>query len=184
MNEFQNLQSNTKSFILVLLIAIIYAIYYLVKNFERTEFQLKIIIIILIVGFGFGIFRSINDDNNMVVLANNFLLTSGKIKKYYVPNLKGGLPSSGISSSPTSIKYTYLINDIEIENAYSPDYFISLPDEKPDLSIEYLVMYEKNNPKNSLILLNYPINKKNDLEKYKKKFENGIPDNVFKNGLE
>ena len=184
MEELFNLQTNTKFFIFVLLISIIYAIYYFVKNFETIEFQLKTIIVLVIMFLVFGIFKGIEADDNLVLLVNNFSLTTGKIEQYFVPNLKGGLTSKGISASTNYIKYSYSVNGIENENAYSPDYFLSVPDEKPDLKIEYLVIYEKNNPKNSIILLIYPINNNGDLEKYKKLFDTKIPDDVFLHNIE
>jgi len=48
------------------------------------------------------------------------------------------------------------------------------------LDISYLVIYEKDNPGNSFILVNYPINNPDDLDRYRKIFSQGIPDDTFK----
>lgn len=57
---------------------------------------------------------------------------------------------------------------------------IDIPSTKPDLEIEYLVLYQKNKPQNSAILINYPVRNTDDFEKYKLLFKNNIPKNVFK----
>jgi len=43
-----------------------------------------------------------------------------------------------------------------------------------------LVIYEKTNPKNSFILLNYPVTSSEDLERYKDLFKDKIPANAIK----
>jgi hypothetical protein len=50
----------------------------------------------------------------------------------------------------------------------------------PDINIEYLVLYQKDNPRNSVILLNYPIKNSSDFENYKVLFKDEIPKDVFK----
>lgn len=180
MKDFFNLQNNTKLFILALLLALIYAFYYLIKNNKTMELQLKIIVILLIMGFVFGIYNSFKENNNFSLLLNNFSLTEGKINQYFVPNLKGGLPSRGISSSTNSIKYNYYVNKKCFKNGYDFNNYVEIPDEIPDLNITYLVIYEKTDPENSFIFLNYPIKNSDDLEKYKKLFQNKIPKDAFK----
>ena len=142
--------------------------------------QLKLILYILIIGFISGIHRTFVSNNNFNRLIVNYSLSKGKITQYFVPNLKGGISSRGISSSTNYIKYIYTVNTKIIENSYDFNSYIDIPDIKPNLDIEYLVIFEKTNFKNSFILLNYPLSSDGDFDLYKKQFEIKIPKNVFK----
>lgn len=180
MKYFNEINFTLKIQIIILIILVIYSIYYLIKNFQTIESQLKVIIYILITGFIFLIYNTIKESDNYNRLKNNFSIAKGKIIEYFVPNLKGGLPSKGISSSSNRIKYIYEVKLEKFENAYSENIHLKIPNVKPNLEIEYLVIYETNDPKNSFILLNYPINDNNDIKKYQTIFKNIIPEDAFK----
>ncbi|PAM92702.1 hypothetical protein B4N84_21460 [Flavobacterium sp. IR1] len=149
--------------------------YYFIKNYKTLDVQLKVLLLIAMVGtvwlFGEEKIKT-KDLNN---LKSNYAITTGKIEKYLVANLKGYKGNPG-----NSIKYSYSYNDEIIENSYYESYLIAIPDNKPDLSILHLVIYEKTNPKNSFILLNYPVTSPEDFERYKEMFKDKIPANAFK----
>ena len=144
------------------------------------DIQLKLILCILIIGFISGIDRTVVSNNNFNRLIVNYSLAKGKITQYFVPNLKGGVSSRGISSSTNYIKYIYTVDTKIIENAYDFNSYIDIPNIKPNLDIEYLVIFENTNFKNSFILLNYPLSSDGDFDLYKKQFEIKIPKNAFK----
>lgn len=175
MKEIFNLQSSTKTTCLLLVIFIICALFYILKNGKNINFQLKLILIILIFSAVYLMTRRVKEDNKITSLISDFSLTKGKIKLYIVSKGKGYKGQSG-----NSIKFIYNINKKIIENGYYENNFVPIPNEKPDLNTDYLVIYEKENPENSFILLNYPLNGNNNLEKYKKLFEIKIPDNAIK----
>jgi hypothetical protein len=175
MKRLINLNDNTKIFIIVMIICIVYALFYLYKNFNRIEGQLKLLIGFLILGLFFGIYNSLKENNSFKDLKNNYSLTNGKIEKYFVANkvsLRGG-------SGSNDIKYVYFVNEERLENAYDENIYIDIPNVKPNLNTDYLVIYEKGKPKNSFILLNYPIKNSSDFEKYEELFKYKIPNNVF-----
>ena len=175
MKELFNLGDHTKMVISILIIFILFIVFYIIKNFRTIDFQLKIILLIIIIGFLAGILLSKKQDKNFELLKNNFYLTTGSIEEYIVPNLKGYR-----GNTSNSIKYIYKAGNQFIKNSYIESYFIAIPNKKPDLSILYLVIYEKTNPKNSFILLNYPITSPEDFERYKEMFKDKIPANAFK----
>ncbi|PAM92704.1 hypothetical protein B4N84_21470 [Flavobacterium sp. IR1] len=177
---FFDVQYGTRVKIIILSIILICAVYYLFRNYKTIDLQLKLLLVIGILGSIWMSYYEINKNENVTHLINNFELTSGKVKQYIIPNIKEGVASSGISPARDRVKYEYYVNDLKIENAYDESYFIAIPDKKPDLSILYLVIYEKTNPKNSFILLNYPITSPEDFERYKEMFKDKIPANAIK----
>ena len=179
MNTFNNLPQNAKGFICALILAIIYIIYYTYNNYVNMHLQLKIILVILFFGFIYGIKNTLDKSDNFNILKNNYELSKGTIMKYFVSNLKGGVPSKGIAGSTNYINYKYYVNSVKFQNGYGPNNYVDLPDIKPNLNVEFLVIYEKGNPQNSFILLNYPIISQNDFKKYLDNFKNEIPENVF-----
>lgn len=180
MKTINNLTLNSKIGIVVLIFAVIYSICYLYKNYGTIDTQLKVIMCLLIFGFIYGIYNTIVSNDSFNKLIVDYSLTAGKIRQYFVPNLKGGVASRGISASTNYIKYSYSVDSKKIENAYDFNNYVDIPDIKPNLEIEYLVIYEKGNPKNSFILLNYPLIRQGDFEKYEKMFAEGIPKDVFR----
>ncbi|WP_157472418.1 hypothetical protein [Flavobacterium aquidurense] len=129
---------------------------------------------ILIVGLVAGICLIREQDKNVELLKNNFYLTTGSIEQYIVTNLKGK------GDTGNSIKYIYSVDNHFFVHSYGENYYVDIPNDKPDLSLLYLVIYEKVNPKNSFILLNYPVNSSQDLERYKDLFKDKIPDDAIK----
>lgn len=176
MKEINNLNDHTKIFIIVLVLSAIFASYCLYKNFQNINNGLKIILVLVIFVSIFFSYLNYVENISFNALRNNYALSKGKIITYLISNkvsLRGG-------SGSNDVKYTYSVNNKEFDNKYSERGYIDIPDVKPDLNIEYLVLYQKDSPKNSVILLNYPIENSGDFEKYKGLFKDEIPKNVFK----
>lgn len=173
MKDFFNIGEHIKTVAFIYIIVLIYILFFFLKNFKTMDYQLKIILIFLFFGFIYAIYYSIERNKKVSSLRNNFSLTTGNVKEYFVPKLRG-------RGSNTSIKYIYHVNNQFIENQYQENYYVDIPDDKPDLSLLYLVIYEKANPENSFILLNYPVNSSEDLERYKEIFKDKIPEDAIK----
>lgn len=178
MKDFFDFQDGPKIKISILFLVLICSMYYFFKNYKTLDFQPKLLLCIAILGSIWLFFQEKEENKDFNNLKNNFALTTGKIEKYIVVNLKGYKGNPG-----NSIKFKYVCNNETIENSYYESYIVSIPDAKPDLNISYLVIYEKSNPKNSYILLNYPIKNSDDFENYKNMFRDKIPEDVFKNSL-
>ena len=169
------LNSHTTIFIIVMLLFAICASYYLYKKFKNTNNELKILLVLLIFGSIFLSYYNYQENISFNALRNNYALSKGKITTYFISNkvsLRGG-------SGSNEIEYTYLVGNEEFEHKYSERGYVDIPDVKPDLNIEYLILYQKDNPNNSVILLNYPLKNKSDFDKYKKMFLQGIPKDIF-----
>ena len=169
MENFNNLQFNTKSFVVLLAIITLSILYYLIKNYTKLNVQLKLILIIIIIGLPFKIYDTIGADNQIQALVENFDVTNGKVINYVI----------GKGKATSYIEFKYYVNNIEFIKKYDNTYYSSFPVEKPNLNSEYLVIFENGNPNNSLILLNYELKSKDDLEKYKIEFQKEIPENAF-----
>ncbi|WP_337967774.1 hypothetical protein [uncultured Flavobacterium sp.] len=174
MKEFFNLGDHTKIIISIFGIIVLFIVFYFMRNFKTIDIQLKFLLIILIIGLVAGIYLNSKQDKNVALLKNNFYLTTGSIEQYIVTNLKGK------GDTGNSIKYVYSIDNQFFVHSYGENYYVDIPNDKPDLSLLYLVIYEKANPKNSFILLNYPVNSSDDLERYKKVFKEKIPEDAIK----
>ncbi|WPO78434.1 hypothetical protein [Flavobacterium sp. KACC 22761] len=179
MIDILHIHDGTKIKLIILVFVLFFCSFYFLKKYKSPDWQAKILLIIGITGPIWLIYYEIKRDFDVQLLSKDFALTTGKIDKYFIPNIKGSIPSIGKSADHNYIEYSYVVNNIVETNSYDENYFIKIPNEKPNLNISYLVLYERNNPKNSFILINYPINNLNDLNMYKKKFEHGIPDDAF-----
>lgn len=171
----KELNSHTTIFIIVMLLFAICTSYYLYKKFQNINNELKILLVLLIFGSIFLSYYNYQENISFNALRNNYALSKGKITNYFISNkvsLRGG-------SGSNDVKYNYLIGNEVFENRYSERGYINIPDVKPDLSIEYLILYQKDNPNNSVILLNYPLKRKSDFDNYKEIFSKGIPKDIF-----
>ncbi|OMQ12517.1 hypothetical protein [[Flexibacter] sp. ATCC 35103] len=173
MKNLFSIGTHTKITTLIYIIVLLSIVFYFLKNFRTIDIQLKSILVLLFCGFLFIIYYGINEDKNVSLLRDNFSLTTGSIEEYFIPKLTG-------RGAHKKIKYVFKVNNIFMENQYQENYYVDIPDDKPDLALLYLVIYEKTNPKNSFILLNYPVNSSDDLERYKKKFKEKIPEDAIK----
>ena len=169
MDHFNNLQSHTKFYTILLTLIAVYIFYYILKNYKTINFQLKLILIIITIALPFKIYEIIGNDNQIQSLVKNFDVTNGKVLKHI----------RGKGKALSSIEFVYYVNHIKIVRQYDDTYYSKFPVEKPNFNSYYLVIYEKGNPNNSLILLDYELKDKNDLEKYRIQFQKKIPENAF-----
>lgn len=143
MQYISELQDGTKVKLIILLIVLCFSSYYIFKNYKTANLQLRIFCFIGIIGSVWLMYTEINKNNNVNLLKQNFELTTGKIEKYIVPNIKGAIPSLGKVSDHNYIKYSYEENNNKLTNSYEENYFIKIPDVKPNLDLSYLVIYQK-----------------------------------------
>ena len=174
MKEYLNFENHTKMVTIIFGILILGICFYFIKNLKTMDIQLKFFLIIIMLGSIAGICKSRQEDKNVMLLKNNFSLTTGNVDEYIVTNLKGK------GDTGNSIKYIYSVGNKFFVNSYGENYHADIPNDKPDLSVLYLVIYQKDNPKNSFILLNYPVNSSKDFERYKEMFKEKIPDDAIK----
>ena len=169
---FSSFSQVTRTRITILFILVVLGMCYYLLNYKNMDPQLKVLIyVLLFVGVGL-IYFNVKDEKQARSIILNHGLTTGKIDRHII--------SSSGKSIQYGIEYSYLAEEESIQNRYYENAFVNVPEEKPNLEIEYLVIYEKGNPKNSFILLNYPINTPEDFDRYKKLFEKGIPKDAFK----
>ena len=128
MRQILNIGEHTKMVVIIYIIVLICISFYFYKNFKTIDYQLKIILFFLFFGFLYAIYYSIEKNEKVFLLKNNFSLTTGNIEEYFVPKLRG-------RGSNTSIKYIYRVDDQFIENQYQENYYFDIPDHKPDLAL-------------------------------------------------
>lgn len=174
-NFFKDLETKTTATILIVIGIFFFGIWTLIKN-NKASLQQKILIFLLIFSAIFLVFNKLNEDIKFKSLNKNYSLTKGRIHEYFVPNMKGYKGGN----TGNSLKFSFIINNDTIENKYSENVFIEIPDDKPNLENEFLVIYDKEDFENSMILLNYPIRDSLDFNNYQKVFKGKIPDNVFR----
>ncbi|MEN2412897.1 hypothetical protein AAYQ19_03775 [Flavobacterium sp. D4] len=171
--ENLNIGEHTLIVSIIYLVVVIGILVYFIKNFKKRDVELKVILILAFFSAFFLIYYGIKENKKVIALRNNFSLTSGSIEEYFIPKLTG-------RGSHKNIKYIFKVNDDFVENQYKENYYVDIPEDKPDLDILYLVIFEKTNPKNSFILLNYPIKTSDDLDRYRELFAKKIPDDAIK----
>ena len=88
-----------------------------------------------------------------------------------------GIISSKSYSKPESISFLYIVNNVEMKGGDTKFYmdknaFVVFNDkEKSKPGSKFLVIYDVNNPKESIIRLDYPIKDSTDFKRYVKEFE-------------
>jgi hypothetical protein len=128
--------------------------------------------LVLLVLFTVGGFIYINKDRKITELKQNYEIAIGKIDKYIVTKDVNKL---------NTCDFTFEKNREAFYGNNNSNPYTNLPNEKPNLELSYLVIYQKSKPINSYILLNYPIKDSLDFKRYKLIFDNGIPENIFRN---
>ncbi len=174
-NIVSDLKSTTKIKVFILIALLIYAIFYFIKNRKILNYQLKILMpFFILICFGL-IYFEIAVDIKFKSLLTNFNLTTGRINSYFISK-----NNENKWQSTNRIAYLYNCNRINFQNSYYENSHVNLPDVLPDLTLNYIVIYQKTNPKNSFILLNYPCNQNDELLNFQKIFQNKLPNNVFR----
>lgn len=88
----------------------------------------------------------------------------------------GGFNGGAVSGSPhgTFLEFKYIINNKEyVQNYGGDDYFI--PEIGQKEGDNFLVFYHNKNPKESMMLFNYPIKDSNDFARYMEEFKTTPP---------
>lgn len=173
LSDLKNIETSTILTILFIIVAMWFACRMIIPNNKKT-LQRKLVIGFLSFGTFIVIYFLIERDINYRTICSNYSVAKGKISNYFVTNRKGH------NGSFNSIKYNYIVKNDTLTGNYSENRYVEIPDEKPDIKIDYLVIYENGNFENSFILLNYPIKDSADFIKYQKQFKDKIPENVFK----
>ncbi|TEB45445.1 hypothetical protein D0809_00060 [Flavobacterium circumlabens] len=138
--------------------------------------QLKIILILLSLGSIFLAYDRFEKNRSFNHLMGNFEMTRGKVLKVFISNktsLRGG-------SARNDITYSYLVGSEHYVTKNIENEYIVIPNITPKTNCDYIVIYQKGNPNNSILLLNYPVNSSEDLERYKEIFKDKIPEDAIK----
>gem|GEM_PF-6038743 len=177
MKEFSALNGQTKIFICCMIVFLVCSSYYVFRNYSSMNNQLKVILILLSIGSIFLAYDRFEKNRSFNNLVTNFEITKGKILKVFISNkttLRGGSARNDVTYSYTVQGKDYVIKNIENE-------YVMIPDIAPKTDFEYIVIYQKDNANNSILLLQYPLLKPQDLENYEYKFKKELPKDIFKN---
>lgn len=155
-----------------IIIIFIVALVYFYKNSKQYNKHSTPLYFVLLIIFTAAGFIYINKDQKITDLKADYGIAIGKIDKYIV--------TKGVNKLNTC-DFTFEKNSEVFYGNNNSNPNINLPNEKPNLEINYLVIYQKLKPTNSYVLLNYPIKDSLDFKKYQVLFEKEIPENVFRN---
>ncbi|MFA7444809.1 MAG: hypothetical protein WCY89_02600 [Flavobacteriaceae bacterium] len=164
----------TNNIIIIITLLVFVFSLLLLQKLTKFDFHLKAIIIVFISLFSAMILLSIKGNTEFEKLKNDYAFSEGTILEYI--NNEGKKPTKRLIQK---VKYKYLVDNYIYTNQINEYSEIVFPYFKPNLEMKYLVIYEKNNPQNSYILFNYPLNNTIQKDEYIKLFEKGIPENVF-----
>jgi hypothetical protein len=160
----------TKEYIEIAIMMCLIAILFFYGSKMNTS--KKQVLYFFIFAIPFMIYFDIAYKDDVKKLLNNYSIAQAKIKEYLVERapLKGG---------PRAINTVrYFFKDNNNNDVYKTEANGTFPDEKPNLDVLYLVIYEKTNSKNCFLLINYPIKNNSNYEEYKNIFSEGIPKDV------
>jgi hypothetical protein len=161
---------STKEYIeIAIMIGLITILFFYRSKMNTSKKQ---ILYFFILAIPFMIYFDIAYKNDVNKLLNNYSIAQAKIKEYLVER-------APINGGPRVINTVrYFFKDNNNNDVYKTEANGTFPDEKPNLDVLYLVIYEKTNSKNCFLLINYPIKNNSDYEKYKEIFSKGIPKNL------
>lgn len=128
----------------------------------------------LLSGFLFMLFIAL-----LFYYINDSLNSSRKKRKDFLLNgdYSIGVISSKSYSKPESVSFLYNVNNVEIKGGDTKFYLdknafeVFNDKEKSKPGKKFLVIYDANNPKKSIIRLDYPIKDSTDFKRYVKEFE-------------
>ena len=172
MEFFLEINMYFKIIILLLITLILFRLCYFFEGFSTFTFPnlLGIFIVLFLAVILF--FGALVETHFVMKIKEDYGLAAGKITYY----------KSGRGRGQTAqVNFNYTINDELIYNTVTENEFVEIPDTKPDTTLSYLVIYEKNWPENSYLLFKYPIIEPDDILEYQELFKKGIPDDVFVN---
>lgn len=131
-------------------------------------------IIVLIIGGVILFFLLRSQKQEQETFLNKGEFTIGEVTFYSSSKPGFIIPKgSGSTPKPSNVFFEYKINNTIYEMRYSNSPGISyIPDTGVHEGEKYLVIYDKNNPKKSRMLFEYPIKDSSDFERYVKKLKN------------
>ena len=174
LNNFYGFTSLNLLLTIIVVIVFIIALVYFFKNtklYDKHSSPLYFVILIIFTAAGF---MYINRAQKISDLKADYEIAIGKIDKYIVT-----IPNK--SSGGITCHFNYKVSNTLRFNQNSQNPYTILHTRRPNLKINYLVIYQESKPLNSYILLNYPIKDSIDFKKYQVLFEKEIPENVFRN---
>lgn len=172
MEFFLELNMYFKIIILLLITLILFRLCYFFEGFSTFKFPnlLGIFIVLFVAVIMF--FVALVQTHFVMKIKEDYGLAAGKVT--YFKSGKGRRQTA-------QVDFNYTVNGELISNTVTENSFVEIPDTKPDTTLSYLVIYEKNWPENSYLLFNYPIIESGDILEYEELFKRGIPDDVFVN---
>lgn len=117
-----------------------------------------LIISIFIISLLIYLFTTKLSTNKFENYLNDYDFSVGNVDAYFRRS------TIGYNVGRSSITYTYLVENVKYTKSYDL-LFYKLPD-NPKIGSKYIVVYNKNNPRNSLLLGNYPISKDADFKNF------------------
>lgn len=172
LNNFQGFTSLSILLTIIVAIVFIIALVYFFKNTKLYNKHSIPLYFVLLIFFTVAGFMYINRDRKITDLKTDYEIAIGKIDKY--------IATKGVNKlNRCSFTFEKKGKVFYVDNNSNP--YTNLPNEKPNLELSYLVIYQKSKPINSYILLNYPIKDSSEFKKYHVLFEKEIPKNVFRN---
>ncbi|WP_428229851.1 hypothetical protein [Flavobacterium sp.] len=172
MDFFLDLGTILKVIIVLLIAVLIFRLCYFFEGFSTINFPNLVGIFIFLLIAVYMFFNAVIETHYVMKIKDNYALTEGKITYY----------KSGRGRRSTGkVEFEYMVNNEIISNSVIENYFVEIPETKPDTTSSYLVIYEEGLPGNSYLLFNYPIKDADDLREYEELFKKGIPEDVFMN---
>jgi hypothetical protein len=172
MDFFLDLGNILKIIIILLTTVFIFRLCYFFKGFSTINFPNLVGIFVFLLIAVCMLFNAVIETRYVMKIQDNYALAEGKITYYKSGRGKG---------STAEVEFDYTVNNELISNRVNENYFVEIPETKPDTTLSYLVIYEEDMPRNSYLLFNYPIKDADDLLEYEELFKKGIPEDVFVN---
>jgi hypothetical protein len=169
MEFFLSLSSVFRIIIELLIAILLFRLCFFLRYFSKFESTSLISIFVLMFGMVVCFFNLFVERHCVMQLKENYALAEGEITYY----------ETGRGKSKGQIEYNYMVDEKMILDTLYENSFVKIPDEKPDTTLKYLVIYHEDSPQNSFILCDYPIIGNLDKIRYEKLFEKEIPIDVF-----
>lgn len=123
---------------------------------RMTKQYILLIGIILLSAFAFVYFTK-KQNGQLKSYLDNYDFTTGRITYYHISILHS-------PGTYNSVYFKYEVNGNIYENNYQ-SIFYKIPNSKPDLTKNFLVVYNTMSPEKSIIMTDYPVEDKRNLER-------------------
>lgn len=139
------------------------------NNIKFTKKNVIIWCILFVVGIIILCWSLNRTETKIKEIFENCEYTIGIVTIFHKATPKIGQFTDG---TPRYIEYSFLINGVEMTHMDQSNYN---QNDEVRVGDKYIVIYSKNNPKNSIILVDYPIFSTSDFEKYIEEFKINPP---------